>query len=265
MKKYNPIYYLLFILLIMGAFASMAQNSYGMKIIGGVAFIFAFVFLIEFISTIRKEGKKDVYSLLESFCLFVLAFIFGLRVFYIHFTFIEWLFTLTAVLLALIYLRKMIIRFRELYPKNRFLGSLILIFHLGIILFFVSMALTPFIPKTAEIIGVGAFILLLIFIIAGLITRELLIEGVNFSGFSLVRHFKDHSLVITSIFVLFSLYLGLNRMGAIPAVYSDEYPKAYFELVNDATSKKEKAVNGKYKYEEFMEKYKEFLKNAKVK
>ena len=53
----NLYYFLLFILLIMGTFASMAQNNYGMKIIGGVAFAFALIFIVEFISVIRKNGK----------------------------------------------------------------------------------------------------------------------------------------------------------------------------------------------------------------
>ncbi|MBA2746636.1 MAG: hypothetical protein H0U44_10455, partial [Flavisolibacter sp.] len=58
MKKFNTIYYLLFILLVMGAFASMAQNSYGLKIMGGVAFVFALVFLLEFISVLRTKDKR---------------------------------------------------------------------------------------------------------------------------------------------------------------------------------------------------------------
>ncbi|HJS55016.1 MAG TPA: hypothetical protein VJ765_10740, partial [Chitinophagaceae bacterium] len=66
---------------------------------------------------------------------------------------------------------------------------------------------------------------------------------------------------IVSFFLLFTLYFGFNRIGLLPGIYSDEYPKAYFELVNKATSKKEKPVDGKYKYEEFMEKYDQFLKN----
>ena len=89
MKKYNSIFYLLFILLIMGAFASMAQNSYGLKIMGGVAFVFGLLFLIEFISVLREKGKKDIYRLIEPACLLILSVIFALRVFYIHFSFVE--------------------------------------------------------------------------------------------------------------------------------------------------------------------------------
>src|SRR5688500_13831891 len=112
MKKYNPIFYLLFILLVMGAFASMAQNSYGIKIMGAVAFLFVIVFFAVLVSYIRKEDKADVYVFLELIGLIVLAFIFGLRVFYIHFRYIELVFTAAGILLVLVYLRKMILRFR---------------------------------------------------------------------------------------------------------------------------------------------------------
>ena len=54
-------------------------------------------------------------------------------------------------------------------------------------------------------------------------------------------------------------------MGVLPGIYSDEYPRAYFEMVDQAASKQEKQVDGKYKYEEFMEKYQQFLKHNNVK
>jgi len=60
---------------------------------------------------------------------------------------------------------------------------------------------------------------------------------------------------------LFSLYFGLNRVGVLPPIYSDEYPKAYFELIDQSATGKEKPVNGKYKYQEFIEKYHQFLRD----
>src|SRR5687768_7178162 len=151
MKKYNPIFYLLFILLVMGAFASMAQNSYGIKIMGAVAFLFVLVFIAELISYIRRKDKADIYVFLELIGLIVLAFIFGLRVFYIHFLYIEWVFAASGILLAFLYLRKMILRFRYFQPKNRFLAKLVFVFHMSILLFLASLAMLPFFPKIAEI------------------------------------------------------------------------------------------------------------------
>ena len=166
MKKHNPIYYLLFILLIMGAFASMAQNSYGLKIMGGVAFAFGLVFIIEFVSVLRKEEKADVFTLVEMACLFLLSIIFGLRIFYIRFPYIELIFGMAAILLALVYLRKMTLRFRESQAKNAFLAMFVLVFHLSIVLFLFSLAMVPFVPRIAEVTAAVALVLLLSFIVA---------------------------------------------------------------------------------------------------
>ena len=92
-----------------------------------------------------------------------------------------------------------------------------------------------------------------------------MVEGESTSAFKTVIRFKDHSVIILSLFLLFSLYVGLNRVGAIPAIYSDEFPRAYYELVEKAASRKEKPVDGKYKYDEFMKQYDQFLKNNKIK
>jgi hypothetical protein len=53
--------------------------------------------------------------------------------------------------------------------------------------------------------------------------------------------------------------MGLTRIGVLPSMYSDEYPQAYFKLVNKAETGKEKPVNGKYRHQEFKEKYDDFL------
>jgi hypothetical protein len=124
--------------------------------------------------------------------------------------------------------------------------------------------MAPFAPKTGEVIGTIALVLLLVFIVASVFKKDLLVEGVNMSAFKIVKHFQDHSIIIVSLFLLFSLYFGLNRIGILPGVYSDEFPKAYLELVNKATGK-ERPVDGKYKYEEFMDKYEQFLKHNKIK
>ena len=264
MKKYNSIYYLLFILLIMGAFASMAQNSYGIKIMGGVAFAFGLVFLVEFISVLRRNEKKDVNTLIEPLCLCLLSFIFGLRVFYIHFPYIEILFVVAGLVLVLIYLRKVIPRFRHFRPKNNYLAILILVFHLSIILFLISLAMIPFAPKISELTGAMALVLLLCFIVAAVFKRVLMVDGEKVSAFSIVTHFKDYSIIIVSLFLLFSLYLGLNKIGMLPGIYTDEFPRAYYELVDRAALKKEKPVGGRYKHEDFKEKYDQFLRNVKA-
>lgn len=264
MKKLNALYFLLFILLVMGAFASMAQNSYGLKIMGGVSFVFGLLFIVEFISLIRKEEKKDLFLLAELLGLATIAVLFGLRIFYIHFNNVELLFTAAAILLMGIYLRKMLIRYNYFKEKSKLLAILMIIFHLSIALFLLSLALVPFTATTAEYAGIGAFVLLLFFLVIGFLKKNMLMEGEKISAFTMVARFKDHSIIIASLIIMFSFYVGFNKIGILPGIYSDEFPKAYFELVNKATSNKEKPVDGKYKFEEFKKQYDQFMRQNRL-
>jgi hypothetical protein len=261
MKKYNPIYYLLFILLVMGTFASMAQNDYGLKIMGGVALAFGLIFLLEFISELRRKETKNGYALAELAAMIVFSAIFGCRVFNIHFPYIEFLFAAAGAWLVFFYIRKLFIRFHRLLFRNRRLAWLGLFFHLSIILFLVSLIMMPFAAQQAEWVGMAAFALLLVFIIGAFVKRDDLVDGDKVTAMQMVTGYRDHSIVLASLFLLFSLFAAFNKAGLVPGIYSDEYPRAYFELVDKAASRKEKPVDGKYKYEVFMDKYKQFLEH----
>ncbi len=263
MKKYNPIYYLLFILLVMGTFASMARNSYGLKIMGGVAIAFGLVFLLEFITALGKKEKKDGYALAELAAMIVFSVIFGCRVFYIHFPYIEWLFVAAGAWLVFFYIRKLFIRYKRLVERNRRLAWMGVLFHLSIILFLVSLIMVPFAAQKGEWVGMAAFALLLVFIIGAFMKRDDLVDGNKVTTMQMVTGYRDHSIVLASLFLLFSLFAAFNKAGLLPPIYSDELPQVYFKMVYDATSGKEKPVNGKYKYELFMEQYQQFLKRNK--
>ena len=264
MKRYNTIFYLLFILLVMGTFASMAQNSYGLKIMGGVAFAFGVVFFLEFINLLMKREKKDSYALAELAAMIVFSVIFGCRVFYIYFPYIEWLFVAAGAWLIFFYTRKLFIRYNRLESRNRRLALLGAIFHISIIFFLFSMILLPFVPSKAEWVGMIAFILLILFIILALVKRDDLVDGNKVTAMQMITGYRDHSIVLVSLFLLFSLFAVFNKAGLVPGIYSDELPRAYFDLVNKASTEKEKQVDGKYKYEEFMEEYKRFLNHNGV-
>lgn len=264
MKKDQSLYYLLFVLLIMGAFAAMAQNSYGLSILGGVAAIFGCIFLVSFIGLLITKGKKNAFALLEMGSLTTLAFIFSLRVFYIHFRFVELLFVVAGLCLVAIYIRKMLYRFRKTQPVNKFLGIAVLAFHISIILFLVSLVLMPFLPMVAQIMGTIAFVILLGFILTTLIKKEKGADGEPISAMAQVLQYKDYSFLIISLFFYFSLYVGLNKIGVLPAIYSDEFPQAYFNMVDAAASGRERMVDGKYRHQVFKEKYDDFLKRNKI-
>ncbi len=263
MKRFNPIYYLLFILLIMGAFASMAQNGYGLTVMGLVGFLFGVVFIVEFILVAGKKEQGSAIFLVEVSCLIVFSVIFGLRLFYIYFPFIEEVFAAAGFVLALLYIVKMIRRYKELESENRGLAMLSLLFHGSIIIFLLSMVMAPFALGIAQWGGVISLVLLVIYFIAALSRKKYLVEGESLTAFSMVRQFRDHSVIIVSLFILFTLYTGLNRIGIVPGIYSDQYPQEYFRLVDRASSGQEKSVDGKYRHTQFKQQYELFLEHRK--
>ncbi|SRR5258706_138770 len=259
MKRFNTLYYLLFVMLIMGAFASMAQNNYGITIMGIVAFAFSFLFLIQLVPLLAGKQAWDLWSFLELISISLLAIILGLRVFYIHFAFVEWVFGLSGLILVIVYAKKLLETYRELKTRNQWITRLVLFFHFSIIGYTLSMATVPFIPAIAEPAGLLAFVLLIAFVAGSILKKNLMLDGEKISGISFVGRFKDRSVVILSLFLLFTLYMGLTKVGFLPKMYSNEFPKSYFQLVDQAEQGREKPVSGQYKHEQFKAKYDQFV------
>jgi len=263
MKGYNTLYYLLFVMLIMGTFASMAQNGYGLVILGCSAIAFAALFLIQCIEGVIKKSRGDLYVSMELACLFVLSVIFAMRVFYIGFYYIEWVYGLAIITLICLYIRKMVKGFVFFKTKSNFLSLLILVYYAVIILYFLSLGFVAFLPQISVPVGAAAFVLLLLIVIIGLLKRQFLTDGEKTSVFRIVTQRRDNSILILSLFILFTLYKGFTTTGLVPKIYSDEFPKAYFDLVNKAEAGKEKPVDGVYRYQAFKDRYDEFVKKDK--
>jgi hypothetical protein len=244
----------------MGAFASMAQNSYGLIILGAVSVAFGLLFLVQLIYRLRKNNFKSPAILIELASLTVLSFLFPFRLFYLPFPHIEWVLGVAGITLVLVYLQKMIVCFQQYQSKNSLLTLLLLIFHVCIILFTVAMITVSFIPHVAAWAGIAAFVLLLIFTGIALLKKQFQVDGENVAPFSLITHFKDQSPLLISLYFIFSLYFAFTVTGILPKLYSDKFPQAYFELVNQAETGKETPVDDKYKHEEFKKMYDQFVK-----
>jgi hypothetical protein len=260
MSRYNTTYYLLILLLMTGTFASMAQNGYGIKIMGGVAAAFGAVFLIQGIQVAMKQGLKEPMLLVELYSLTLMAAILSMRIFYIYFPYVEVLFGLSGLILILVYVRKMMIAYPMVRKQSAYLASMVLLFYGSIILFIFSMAVTPFLPWLAEPAGIIAFGLIVIFTLYSLIKKEVLFDGDKVTAIRMATHAEHRTVVLLSIFILFSLYIGLNKIDLIPGIYSDEFPQAYFELVNSAETGEEVPIDGTFTHERYKELYDEVIK-----
>jgi hypothetical protein len=243
----------------MGAFAAMAQNSYGLTILGGVSVAFGVIFLIQFINRLRKKGIAHAIKLVEYSSLVLLSFILALRIFHIQLPYMEWVFTLSGLALAYNYLNRLIKAFGFMKTQNHTLSILILTYYLSLIIFIIALVIMPFMQVLAFYAGCIAVILLISFLVAGFLKKQFLVDGQAVSAIGAIAQLRDQSILLLSLFFLFSLYLGFSTSGILPKIYSDEDPQAYFELVNKAETGNEKPINGKYKFEAFKTSYDQFV------
>jgi hypothetical protein len=243
----------------MGAFASMAQNSYGLTILGTTAIVFGLIFLYQFIVAYRKKEKINITNQVELLSLSILSFLFALRIFHIHFPYVEWLFSFTALTLGMVYVKKMIERYKMIKDKNSTLAFILLIFYGSLVLFIFSFVLAPFAPQVAVYSGGSAFLLLFIFVVFILFKKDMHLEGEKVAVVKMIARYRDRSLLLISLFFIISLYFGFTGVNILPPLYSDQLPQAYYKLVGNAESGKELPVDGRYKHEEFKDRYELFL------
>lgn len=261
MKRYNAIYFLLFLLLVMGAFASMAQNSYGLKIIGGVAFLFGGLFLLELIQVIARPGKKDGFAIAELAAMAVFAIVLGCGVFMISIPGMQWIFAGAGAFLVFFYTRKLFIRFRRLVHRNRRLAWLGALFHFSIILFLLTIVVAPFSATVATLTGWAGIITLLLFIAGTFLKKYELLEGNKVTVLQMVSGYRDHSIVLALLFLLVSLFSISQRAGILPGLYLDEYPRAFYDIMGRESAGS--AAERKERQAQFREQYDLLLKHLK--
>jgi hypothetical protein len=253
------------VVLILGAFAAMAQNNYGLSLLGVVAGAFAIVFLTQLVIYLDKNrGNYNYLILLEHVSLILISAILSLRIFYIRFIFVEEIFILSGIMLALVFSVRLVRNYNTLVSKNKIMAWTVLFFHVSIILYAVSMVLAPTFPPLSEPAGILAFLSLIAFTISGIINKDLMMDGEKQTVFTFVNRFRDHSIILIAVFLIFTGYMGLTKFGVVPRMYTDEYPQAYFQLVNRADAGLEKPVNGKFKHDEFREMYDLFVSRNSI-
>lgn len=258
MKKYITVYYLLLVLLIMGAFAAMAQNNYGLTLLGSVALVFALVFFVQWINCLRTPGNYRAYRMVEYAALTGLSVLFGLKIFQVYLPHVEWLPLICGGLLGFVYTKQALHEYRDYAGTNAALSRWILVYYSSLLLFILSLVIFTFKENIAGITGLTALLFLIIFVIAGFTKTKYVASGNAYTLFSLVFRFPNHSVLLLAIFALISVYLGLTGAGILPKIYSDEYPQAYYKLLNDAGAGSKQA-GSQDKYEQFKSAYAKYL------
>lgn len=256
MKPRIVFHYFLYLAIILGAFASMAQNDYGLVVVSWSCYLFSLSIALELIKKIKNiSWDKKV----ELFSLSVLLLLFGLRAAYVHFAYVETILLVTSLLLILVYILHASKKTKGV--GNKRLKNLVLVYYLSLIIYTSSMVITILLPSITEIVGGIATGLLVLFMFGALISGEQLIDGVAIKTTDFLRTQAGYSIVLMTGFLLITIYSGLSMIGWLPSLYTDKVPHAYIELINNAETGKEKAIDGVYKHELYKEAYDTFMQN----
>jgi hypothetical protein len=258
MRNFTTIYYLLFVIIIMGAFASMAQNNYGIRLLAVVAGLFAVLFFYQAYSQVKK--KFPVVELVESLALALVCVLLVFRLSFLYFSGIEWVFLALNLILAALYLRKTWVAYRAYVTMGKTTRWYMAMIPASVSLFFLALALYGILPTLSTFVWGLGFFGILMYLLAGFFMRPVIYEGEKLQPLNALWKRKDRALVLVGLFFLFSLYAGLTRAGILPFLYSNAYPQAYFRMLNDAerlgTMDKDEAG----KAERFKKMYLEFVR-----
>ena len=263
MKRYNTIYYFLFMAVIMGAFASMAQNSYGMKLMGCACLGFSITFLHELIFSVPSypdmTRQRKRWLALELAALSLMALLFFFRSFLIEIMFGKEAVLLSLFALGVVSIFNSFVYINRTWRANKLLSFGIVSYYGALIFFIITFVAGVVRPAAAKMLGPVGFIFLLGFVLTGLVFRSKVFEGEKISLLHFVRTMKNKSGITMIGFILIFLYFGLSQAAIFPPLYSGKMPSGYLELIRRAESGEEK-TNGKKRYEQFEEQYSKLVR-----
>ena len=260
MKRYTTVYYFLFVLIVMGAFASMAQNSYGLKICGLACLGFVLTFLHEIFFATRAENEPQTPSWLryvELISLTVIALVFMFRNFSMEFLFGNSLLILASAALLLLLSYQAAVELRTARLKQVSLAYLLALYYGAVLLFIIAFLLVIALPDFAFASAVTALILIAIFVGITLILKNVDVNGETISVWQYAGQLKNKSAILLIASVLVFGYSLLNSAGVLPPLYHGTLPKAYQDIVDQSIKNSDE--KWKEKPAEFMDRYEVFL------
>lgn len=258
MKKYVSLYFLLGFLLIMGAFASMAQNSYGMNLLGTVALLFSALFLAQWLLRTGKKGFKADSVTLESLTLSAIALLTGFGIFQVEPPFAPQLIAVSGLLLCGVYAYRAWLLFRQRGTDAMEWTLTRVIWYLALICFILSFCLAPYLFRSSSVFSTIGAVLAIGFLGMALIGRNYLVDGTNQNAWSWILGLKDRSPLLLVLFLLMALHFTLMRSGVLPKLYTDQYPQAFFEMERGSPGKN--AISSRDEHRAFKRAYDEFVK-----
>lgn len=261
MKKNLALYYLLILVLVMGAFAAMALNSYGVPLMSYVALAFGLLFLYELIGVSDQKTLHPLYKIVHSVELISLAllsllyFLRGIN-FEIPFTLVASVLLLMLLLCVNVYY--FLITWRQVKATPVKLK-------VGLLFYFASLLLLlmgNFLPNTfTNFITVMAVVCLVAFFVFGWWKGRVIVNGEEVSAWHKVLRFKNKTGIQLILLTLFAVYSLLSSYNVLPPLYVGSLPNGYAKVVRQWEVNKVDSNSKQVNPLEFEQAYKKFLKD----
>lgn len=260
MKRYSAIYYLLFVLLIMGAFASMAQNAYGLKICGVACLGFAVVFSYEIFVGVLSDSElyASWITKIELSALALVAIIFMLRAFSLDYAVFNLLLSMSLLAILALLLFHAWYAMRALKKLGRTTWTIPLaLYYCAISLFVISWLMDAMAYPYATHVGGVALIVTIGFLVSSWIVYSRFPIPDSGSIWDYIRRLRNKSAILLVTCILLFGYNFLYSAGTLPPLYHGTLPAGYHELVEE--SKKGGSTEGRQKPSEFKVEYEKFV------
>jgi hypothetical protein len=260
MKKNSALYYLLMLLLVMGAFASMALNSYGITLMSYVGLAFSLVFIYELIVTLPRQQKMDVVFKrilgVELLILSLISLLYFFRGINLEVSF-------SLILSNILLMGLVLVNSYYFYNTWNQVKETPVKLRLGIAFYFSALFLliaSHYLPTGfSRTTTVLTWVCLIGFVVIGWWKGTVIVNGAETSAFHRVIRFKNKTGIQLIVLTLFATYSILASLQVLPSLYVGSLPNGYAKVVRQWEMKVNDPGVPPTNPNEFEKAYKKFL------
>jgi len=262
MNRNVVVYCTLMLLIVMGAFASMALNNYGVLIMSYASLGFSIMFFVDLIALARRTDltapDKRIRGI-ELAALVSLCLLFALRGLKIDVPFKTILIPSLLVILILVHLSDFYRTWSMLTNAPSKIKVGVISYFGALLLLIVAYYLFGIYPIPAFAVAMICFFLITMFFLLSGKKNAVIVEGEKTNPFHIVSGFKTKSAILMIGLSVVVIYNALNTLDVLPPLYFGSMPNGYSKVIslaknaNDST----RATDP----ESFEDAYKKFVRN----
>jgi hypothetical protein len=259
LKKDTIIYFALLLLVVMGAFASMALNAYGVWLMSYASLAFCLVFLFELISMKNQVESADRPIIaIELGILAAMCLMFFLKGQMIDFPLSPYSSQVLISLLLAVNIFNLRAAWRELIQSPLRIRIGVTLYYFSLFSLMAAMYFFAFSAVAGLGLTLGGLAVLVYFFLTSGRKSAAIINGVRISAVSVVSQLRGKSSLTIIVLVLLAGYSSLNVLNVLPPLYYGAMPNAYAKVVQRATKANGNGVQADAKA--FEEAYKKFVR-----